>query len=326
MTTNLNELILTKIQNIVPGNMKLVNLFMDVLDIGKESAYRRLRGEKTLSMEEIYKLASVLHFSLDEIIDNNKTDAVSFNHIGTVGQSQDKNLLEFFRYYESYLHRLMDAANPEIVCTMNHFLHTMLVGYTSLFKFIYYRWMHQMTDVPLNYRFSDIAVPAEIKRIADRMAHLNTQIEKISFIVDNSLFINLIKEIQYFYVRGLIAEEELNTLKKELRIYLNTIEKTINRGMDANGTRYEIYLSVLYINSTTTYSAWGDENEESAFWHHYGYPIFTRSKEITKRHKLWINSLKKYCTVISQSNELLQAEFINKQRNYIDNMKENILL
>lgn len=326
MTKNLNELILTKIQNIVPGNMKLVNLFMDVLDIGKESAYRRLRGEKALSMEEIYKLSAVLNFSLDEIIGNNKTDAVSFNRIGTVSQGPEKNLLEFFRYYESYLHRLMDAANPEIICTMNHFLHTMLVGYTHLFKFIYYRWMHQMTDVPLNYRFSDIVVPADIKRIVDSMAHLNTQIEKISFIVDNSLFLNLIKEIQYFYVRGLITADELNMLKKELRIYLNAIEKTINRGMDANGTQYDIYLSVLYINSTTTYAAWGDENEESAFWHHYGYPIFTRSKEITKRHKLWINSLKKYCTVISQSNELLQAEFMNKQRNYIDNMTENMLL
>ena len=54
--------------------------------------------------------------------------------------------------------------------------------------------------------------------------------------------------------------------------------------------------------------------------------IYTRNKEITARHKLWIDSLKKYCTVISQSNELLQAEFLNKQREYIDNIAVNILL
>ena len=57
MTMNLNKIVLTKILDIMPENLKPVTLLMDVLDIGKESAYRRLRGEKPFSMEEIYKLS-----------------------------------------------------------------------------------------------------------------------------------------------------------------------------------------------------------------------------------------------------------------------------
>ena len=100
---------------------------MDVLDIGKESAYRRLRGEKPFSMEEIYKLSLVLNFSLDEIISNDKSDAAAFNHIGTIRQNPSKNLLEFFRYYESYLQRLIDSRIPKSPAHLNHFLHTIVL-------------------------------------------------------------------------------------------------------------------------------------------------------------------------------------------------------
>lgn len=325
MAMNLNEIVLTKILDVMPGNIKPVNLLMDILDIGKESAYRRLRGEKAFSLEEIYKLSLNLHFSLDEIIGNNKADAAAFNHIGTVNQSPDKNLLVFFRYYEIHLQRLIDSDNSDIICTLNHFLNTMFVGYEHLFKFIYYRWMHQMTNVPLNYLYSELVIPSEIKEICNRMVLLNTKLKRLSLIVDNNLFLNLIKEMQYFYVRGLVNDMEMKTLQTEFRRYLDDIEKTINRGISTNGTQIKIYLSVLHISSTTTFSKW-DGNEESAFWHHYGYPIYTRSKEITTRHRLWIDSLKKYCTIISQSNELLQAEFLNKQREYINNMATNILI
>lgn len=325
MAMNLNETILTKILELIPVNIKPVNLLMDILDIGKESAYRRLRGEKPLSMEELYKLSLVLNFSLDEIIGNNKTVAAAFNHIGTIKQNPSKNLLEFFHYYENYLQRLIDSENSEITCTLNHYLHSMFVNYEHLFKFIYYRWMHQMTDVPLNYLYSELVVPTEIKETCERMSLLNTKIKKLSLIIDNNLLFNLIKEMQYFYVRGLLNEMQLHILKTELRKYMDDIEITVNKGIDVSGTQIEIYLSVLHINSTTTYTTW-DDNKESAFWHHYGYPIYTRNKEITARHRLWIDSLKKYSTVISQSNELLQAEFLNKQREYIDNIATNILL
>lgn len=325
MARNLNEIVLAKILDTMPENIKPVNLLMDVLDIGKESAYRRLRGEKTLSLEEVYKLSLVLNFSLDEITGNDKTDTAAFNHIGTLEQNPSKNLLEFFRYHEKYLQRLIDSGNFEITCTLNHLLLTMFVDHEQLFKFIYYRWIHQMSDVPLNYLYSTLVIPSEIKEICGRLSLLNTKIRKLVLIIDSNIIFNLIKEMQYFHVRGLLNETELNTLKTKLREYMNDIEITIDKGVDTSRTKIEIYLSVLYINSTTTYATW-DDKKESAFWHHYGYPIYTRNKEITIRHKLWIDSLKKYCIVISQSNQLLQAEFLNKQREYIDNMTTNILL
>ena len=42
MNNNLNKSVLDKILNCIPENIKPVNYLMDILDLGKESAYRRL--------------------------------------------------------------------------------------------------------------------------------------------------------------------------------------------------------------------------------------------------------------------------------------------
>lgn len=325
MNNNLNETALTRILNLIPENIKPVNFFMDVLDLGKESAYRRLRGEKALSFEEIYKLSLELGFSLDEVVENSKTNSFLFNHIGTYGQKPEENFLEFLYYYEDYLNRLIKADNSEVICTMNHILNTMIVRYEHLFKFVYYRWMHQVKEVPFNFFYADVAIPTEVKELSARLDGLHRKLKKLTFIIDNNLHLNMIREMQYFYKRNLITEEELIMLKEEYLSYMDYTETIIKKGVDSNGTIFEIYLSTFSINATTTYSAW-DNNEESSFWHYYGYPIFTRNKRITSRHKYWINSLKKYATVISQSNEFLQADFFNKQRSYVNHLTDNILL
>ena len=49
--------------------------------------------------------------------------------------------------------------------------------------------MHQMTDVPLNYLYSEVVIPKEIKESCERMSFLNTKIRKLSLIVDNNLFL-----------------------------------------------------------------------------------------------------------------------------------------
>lgn len=325
MTSKLNETILSEILKLIPENIKPVNLFMDVLDIGKESAYRRLRGEKALSFEEVYKLSMELNFSLDDITGNKVNGIAKFIHLGTPEQSPEIKILDFFNYYENHLQRIISTDNSEIINTANHILNTMFVGYENLFKFFYYRWTHQMTEVPLNYRYSDLVIPTNIKELCNIIDSLHKKIKKITFIIDNYSYLHLIKEMQYFYIRGILNKTDLEILQEDLLKFMENTQIISNKGANSSGTIYEVYLSTFHINSTTSYTIWGN-NEESAFWHHYGYPIITNNKDITKKHKIWLESIKKYCAIMSQSNELLQAEFFNKQREYIEKMTDNIIL
>lgn len=325
MNNKLNETVLARILSVLPENIKPVNFFMDILDLGKESAYRRLRGEKVLSFEEVYKLCLVLRISLNEIVGDDENSNLALEESVAPRQGAEKKLLEFLHYYEDFLNQQVSSENSEIICTINYLLNTMLMGSENLFQFVYYRWIHQATEVPLNYLFADFKVPPEIEEVNDRIHVLHQHVKKVTFIIDRDVFASLIREIQYFYKRNLINNKELNMLKEELLHYLDTLECIFKKGMDENGTKFIIYLSLFDINCATSYAIW-DDKEEVGFWHYYGYPIFTRDRGIAKRHKDWITSLKKYTSVISQSNEILQADFFNKQRDYVNRMADVIML
>lgn len=322
MIKNLNETVLEKILTVIPDNIKPVNYLMDVLDLGKESAYRRLRGEKAFSFEEISTLAADLGFSLDEIVQKNKMNTAIFNYVGGPDVKPEEGMLEFLQYYESYLNLVNDDGDSKIIVTMNHLFYSTILRYNSLFKFTYYRWIHQMKRVPLNYLYADIVIDSRILDVRSRIIGREYLLKNIAYIIDNTLFLNMIKEIQYFFRRGLVTADELEMIKKDFLTFMTDLEKTLTRGIDQNGNVNEIYLSLFNIDSNTIYTE-SDGKVESSFWVCYGHPIKTTNSEITARHKHWLDSLRKYTTVISSSNELVQADFFNQQREYINGIAGN---
>ena len=66
--TDTREIVINKILAQIPPSMKPVDYISDILDIGKESAYRRLRGEMSFTLDEVIKLSVELRVSLDEIV------------------------------------------------------------------------------------------------------------------------------------------------------------------------------------------------------------------------------------------------------------------
>ena len=53
----------------IPANVSATDEIARVLDVSVDSVYRRMRGEKTISLEELYKLSSHYKISLDQLMD-----------------------------------------------------------------------------------------------------------------------------------------------------------------------------------------------------------------------------------------------------------------
>src|SRR5256885_2431958 len=56
------------IKTVVPANLSLVDEVADVLGVSNDSAYRRIRGEKEISFEEIQKLSNRVKISIDQVL------------------------------------------------------------------------------------------------------------------------------------------------------------------------------------------------------------------------------------------------------------------
>ena len=60
------------IRDQLPDHVSLVDEIAELLEISNDSSYRRIRGEKQLSLQEVQKLAGTFQLSLDDLIGNPK--------------------------------------------------------------------------------------------------------------------------------------------------------------------------------------------------------------------------------------------------------------
>jgi hypothetical protein len=62
----------------LPPHITMVDEIADVLGISNDSAYRRIRGEKPIDLEETYKLCTHFRVSMDQLL-HLESDAFIFN-------------------------------------------------------------------------------------------------------------------------------------------------------------------------------------------------------------------------------------------------------
>ena len=76
----MQEVFIKHLKQAVPANVSLVDDIADLLNISNDSAYRRLRNETELSLDETYKICKHYRISIDSVL-SNKGDSVTCNYI-----------------------------------------------------------------------------------------------------------------------------------------------------------------------------------------------------------------------------------------------------
>jgi len=316
-----NNFLVNRILENIPKEAKPAPYLSNMLDISLESAYRRFSGKIPFTFEEISKLSLTLNFSVDDIIGVKVTDSKALFELQAdelVGSSRTFSMM--LQKHLNYSRKLAGANRSEAIIAMRHLTIPSILPFETLFKFFYYKWTHQMEDVPFDYFFSDVVIPEEIETLLSEIKKVsqNLKTNETTIICNPSVCQTTIKEIQYYAKRGLINKDELQLLKQDLLDWVDSTGRTIKTGHNEQGSRCNYFLSSFdIIESNSIYTELGEQTE-SQFWIYTMNPLTISKPGVCKMHKEWFNSLKRYSTYITQSNEILQAEFLNKQKEYID--------
>jgi hypothetical protein len=295
---------------------------MDILEISKESAYRRLRDEIPFTFEEITRMAHDLNFSVDEIISMGSNSRVSFSV--DIEQTRD-DFPVFTQTIKEYLDRLVAISNAqetEIIIAMNNILPFFFTHFNSLFKFSYFKYMQNNTKISLKNKFSEITLPEdlkEIKRTIEQQIQVCTK--NVTFIIDSNIIHNLINDVLYFYKRNLISIEDLQALKSDMIKMIDLVEEMAQTGYFHESVEVQIYLSFVNVDSNSLYLKC-DNKEQSSFYIHNLAPINAANPAVCSLHRKKIDVLKKYSRLITQSNEIIQSAFFERQRENIRNIEE----
>jgi len=109
-TTDLQQQLFNFIKSSQP-HISLADELCDLLDISHDSAYRRIRGEKPLTLNELKRICERYHISLDQVLQL-QNDAVVF-HASDINRpvflfiDYLKGVLQQFKYLNSFKERQM---------------------------------------------------------------------------------------------------------------------------------------------------------------------------------------------------------------------------
>jgi hypothetical protein len=129
----------------LPAHISMAEHVAELLQISIDSAYRRIRGEKPISFDELQKLCSNYNISLDQFV-HIQTDAIVFNGrtaTATRFNFEDylKSVLQNVEYMNSFSKREMLYLNKDIPI-FYHFLYPELAAFKSFF------WMRSILNYP----------------------------------------------------------------------------------------------------------------------------------------------------------------------------------
>ncbi len=323
METELKRKIIARILTNIPSYINPVDFLHDVLGISKESIYRRIKGEISFTLEDIIKISSRLSISLDEIVYSSLDKEPGQQPILFQSRSDklfnpQQTFLDFLSAYIYNLDKTAKAKRLEVMVATNRLMVLTAVNFDHLFKFYYYRWVHQTQLKSLDFSFSDIVLSDSLLS-KQRKLKAYKRFGNHTYILDIYFLKNTIREIQYYYNRQLISDSEILLLQNDLYKFIDVMEYIIKQGDQIEGYSNYIYLSSTQIDSSGLYSKY-DDKEAINLWISYGINIRSTNARMCKTYYSWFNSLKKYSTLISGCNEILQIKFINQQRNYIKNI------
>ena len=319
---DLNEVIVNTVLKNIPKNIKPVIYLMELLDISRESVYRRLRKDIPFSVDELTKLALTLNISLDEIIGGNKKERILLDlGLRKPGNSLD-SFSEMLYIYSFYINNLIPAKNSNMFMALNSIFPLYTVYFPNLFKFQYFKWLVENQEDSKN-NFSSLTLPQELCVLQQKVAEEIKIICNSTLILTPNICLSTIKDIQYYYQRKLLNREDLESLKTDLLDFVNAAENVAKTGRYEGGnSQIDIYISIPYINSNTVYIEHGDVSEVH-YWIYPYSPIIVRNSIISNIHKQWFVSMKKSSTLITQSNEILQVDFFDSQRKLINKLTDD---
>lgn len=312
------EIIKTIIRNI-PEKENASLWLSNVLKVERESAYRRLRGDVIFTFDEIALISSQLGFSIDNIVGSINSKQTLFDLHWLKQSDYINGYAERIMQFSNVFQKLTTSENAKAKIAHNSMPHLFTFSKKILAKFRFFKWVYQTQKLPFGYLFKDVIFPQSISDAQDHYVEMVRRIPDFTIIFDENVFTSLIKDILFFRKQKLIFEEEQQQMKCELHEIVDLLEDVMAEGRLPNGGKVEIYLSATDIETTYMYYEC-DCKEISVFRVYSISALDSYDKNVCIVQKEWIESLKRFSTLISQSAELTRFEYLNTQREHIERL------
>lgn len=308
----MQTLFLEQIRQRVPDK-PLATVLSEVLNISKDSAYRRIKNEIPLIVPEVVKLCTMFNISLDQLIWLNENPVPDMNYFFSLqGNTIDDVYLSLLKRILQVIENVEEGT--DVYCLTEYIPFYYLAKHPSIQKLNYYVW--KRTHIRLDYNTPLISndMSAEIERLFNAV-WFKLETIHISWVLSPFWLRNFFQNISFFKKMKLITNEELAYYKNEFLILLNDME--VEASTNVVGTQNYLLLSRVAFVGTIMLSI--QQQNTSTLMLFYDTNVFlSTNQNINNEQHKWIDSVCEKSIKITHEGILERKLFFEEMRREVD--------
>ena len=322
---------LKRVDELLPKNTSLVMELSEILGISTDSAYRRMRTETFLSIDEIILLCDYYKISFDTFT-NSDEGVVTFHY------SKLESARENFKLYQTKimndLEKIYHSKEKHItyasedIPIFHHYTHPVL----AFFKMFY--WMNSIMSVPeLEYEKFDVQnIDRELEEIGNKTADFYSKVPSVEIWTETTIQ-STVKQIEFFWDSGKFKTREdalkvVQSLREEISLVQKKAEKS-TKLLDKNGEaigdeqNFQLYFSEMELTNNCVLIDLG--TIKSVYLGHFTFSTMsTYSDSYCNETKKWLNIVIKISSLISGVSEKQRYQVFRKYFKIIDELEKSI--
>lgn len=316
-TTFLNQVKLN-----LPPNLSFVDDLAELLNISRDSAYRRMRGETVLSLDEVKKICSHYNVSLDTLLSPN-SEMVTFNN-----RKIDHQHFTFEMWIKSVLSNLeMITSFPqkELVYVAKDVPLFHYFNFPKLTAFKMFFWMKTYHRYPqyADMKFDPGIIAKDLIQVAKKIWERYSEIPSVEIWSDETAVVTQ-RQIEYYHEIGVISSAQMSELLDEYSNMLDYIQQCAKNGAKENRPNtFSMFKNDILIAETTIFFKMGDKRVT--------YLTYNTMNLLTTSNERFCRSMEDFLAnvinksiQISTSGEKERAKFFNRMQDSVMQLKKSI--
>lgn len=292
----------------------------EILCIGKEAVYRRLRGEVSFTLDEVASIALDLGISIDDIVgssDHPNNRSFQLKTTAFVSPSAD----DYFQMEEwiEIFSKIVQAPDLEMGDYSNRFDMALYYPYSYLSQFHHFKWQYEWRGNTGAKHFDEIHIPERQRQLQLEHIRCSKAVKRSYYIWDHMIFHYIINDILYFKDIRLISDDNIACIKQDLFNLIDYLESIAISGCYETGNSVQLYISNTNLDGHYSYY-------QCQFFSLSMIGAFTMNSlssinvRTTNEIRQWILAQKRQATLISESGEIQRIKFFKKQREIISSI------
>lgn len=327
-TMNLQQQLFDVIKKRVAENIPAADEVAKILDISTDSAYRRIRGEKNISLDELNKLCNHYRISLDQLM-SIQTGGFIFQ-----GQLTERNRFKFEAYLTGMMHTMAyynSCKEKEVYYMCKDFPIFYYFQFREIAAFKYFFWMKTLLQVPdfKDRKFSFEEYPDELFAIGQKILALYYQLP--SYEVWNAETINnMLRQVEYYRDMGMFeSDKDAFILYDAFENLMSHMEKQAAAGYKFNRNdpqkkpmaSFQMYFNEVLIGDNHIMVIL-DGVKMSLIAHNIFNYMMTRDSVFNENMYSHVQNLMRKSTMISSVSEKERAKFFRLLKDKITRRKK----